>query len=319
VGLLASIRSAAADVAAVARHVHIESKGIARVAASLAAEAAEARLGDPAHEPFADASTTLAYVFTVDAVNFGSGWFPVLDKLPGRSGYMTISTHLRAHFERRGPWSPADLQKLDGTECARVFGQRSENEEALELMALFARSLSDLGHFLERKGMSGFEDLVAAADRSAERMVELLAEMPFYHDVAHYHGREVPLYKRAQITPADLSLAFDGRGPGHFTDLDALTMFADNLVPHVLRCEGALHYEPALLAQIEAGNLLPPNSEEEVEIRAVGLHAVEQIVAYLSHTKAPLPARRVDQLLWSRGQSPEIKRHNRHRTRSVYY
>ncbi len=39
---------------------------------------------------------------------------------------------------------------------------------------------------------------------------------------------------------ADLAAAFRGQGPGRFRDLDRLTLFADNLVPHVLRREGVL-------------------------------------------------------------------------------
>ncbi len=37
-------------------------------------------------------------------------------------------------------------------------------------------------------------------------------------------------YKRAQIVASDLALA----GVARFADLDRLTIFADNLVPHVL-------------------------------------------------------------------------------------
>ena len=54
---------------------------------------------------------------------------------------------------------------------------------------------------------------------------------------------DVPFYKRAQLTAADLSLAFDGKGLGSFEDLDQLTIFADNLVPHVLRVDKVLLYE----------------------------------------------------------------------------
>ena len=48
-------------------------------------------------------------------------------------------------------------------------------------------------------------------------------------------------YKRAQIVAADLALA----GVARFRDLDRLTIFADNLVPHVLRCDGVLVYDAA--------------------------------------------------------------------------
>ena len=56
-------------------------------------------------------------------------------------------------------------------------------------------------------------------------------------------------YKRAQIVPSDLASA----GVARFKDLDRLTIFADNLVPHVLRCDGVLRYDERLAAHIDAG------------------------------------------------------------------
>ena len=55
--------------------------------------------------------------------------------------------------------------------------------------------------------------------------------MPFFDDVG--------FWKRAQIVPNDLALA----GVASFSDLDRLTIFADNLVPHVLRVDGVLRYD----------------------------------------------------------------------------
>ena len=97
-------------------------------------------------------------------------------------------------------------------------------------------------------------------------------------------------------------------------------MFADNLVPHVLRLSGVLRYDEGLLARIEAEELLEPGSTEEVEIRAVAVHAVEQVVAALhdeGHTEAT--AGQVDMALWHRGGRPEAKAHPRHRTRTTAY
>jgi hypothetical protein len=296
--------------------------GLRALAHDLAAEADASAVADPAHAPFEDARTTLAYVVALDAVNFGSGWFPMLAKIPGHSGYLTISSRLRDHFQRQGAWSVEELAGLEASDCTRLFEQDPANSDVRELMQLFAQSLADLGRFLAAQGMRECGDLVEAASGRAAGLVDLLARMPLYRDVSSYAELEVPLYKRAQITAADLALAFGSEGPGYFTDLDDLTMFADNLVPHVLRCEGALRYDPELLARIDRGELLPAGSPEEVEIRAVALHAVELIVAVLSSGEtrgASLPARRIDQLLWNRGQNPEIKRRNRHRTRTVFY
>jgi hypothetical protein len=116
-------------------------------------------------------------------------------------------------------------------------------------------------------------------------------------------------YKRAQIVPANLALA----GVAGFDDLDRLTIFADNLVPHVLRCDGVLVYDARLAAHIDAGRLLRPGPQEH-EIRACALHACELLSARL--TVAP---RVLDNWLWNRGQSADHKALPRHRCRCVFY
>lgn len=92
--------------------------------------------------------------------------------------------------------------------------------------------------------------------------------MPYFKDVVPYNGLHVPFYKRAQLTAADLALAFEGQGPGCFNDLDRLTIFADNLIPHVLRVDKILDYEDSLANRIDTEDLIPAYSHEEVEIRA---------------------------------------------------
>jgi hypothetical protein len=317
--VFARIRAAAARVAQLARQVRIDEVGLAALCERLAAETAPQPTSDPVQRPFADPDATLAFVLTLDAINFGSGWFPFLQKPGGRSGYFTVATALRAHFEKHGPWDSAALQRLTPAECARVFGQEDAAAEARELMALFATALGDLGRFLDARFAGRFAGLVAAAGSSAAALVELLAQMPFYRDVSRYADFEVPLYKRAQISASDLANAFAGEGPGRFADRERLTMFADNLVPHVLRLEGALVYEPGLLARIEAQQELAAGSPEEVEIRACGLHAVELCVAGLRRLGVETSAEALDHRLWFRGQRPEFKARPRHRTRSVYY
>ena len=116
-------------------------------------------------------------------------------------------------------------------------------------------------------------------------------------------------WKRAQIVPNDLTLA----GVAEFEDLDRLTIFADNLVPHVLRVDGVLVYDPELAARIDAGELLAPGGDER-EIRACAVHACELIAAELG-----VPPRVLDIWLWNRGQEPRYKALPRHRCRTVFY
>ena len=274
---------------------------------------------DPGRHHRGDAVSTLSFIVTLDAINFGSGWFPHLNKRPGCSGYFTMASCLTDRFDQRGPPSTAELAAITRAECAALFEQDLAVPEQAELMGLFERALSDLGRFVEERFGGRFEDLVAAADGSAARLVDTLQHMPLYRDVSEYHAMHVPFYKRAQLTAADLAAAFEQQGPGSFRDLDRLTIFADNLVPHVLRREGVLVYDAALAARIDRGELVAAGSAEEVEIRAVALDSVEQIVANLAARGIATTSQALDFWLWNRGQRPDMKAHPRHRARSVYY
>ncbi|MCW2990646.1 MAG: hypothetical protein JWM73_1240 [Solirubrobacterales bacterium] len=236
-----------------------------------------------------------AYLLMLDAVNFGSGWFPLLKKRPFSSGYYTVSWALADHVRAHGVPSNADLRAMSTDRIAGALGQ----EPSLELMSLFAQALRQLGRFL---GDRSPHQLVAEARGSAERLAATLAAgMTMFADAG--------FYKRAQIVPSDLALA----GVAEFSDLDRLTIFADNLVPHVLRCDGVLAYDEELSAHIDSGALLPMDAREH-EIRAAAVHACELLAARLG-----VAPRALDTWLWNRGQAEEYKDRPRHRTRTVFY
>jgi hypothetical protein len=211
---------------------------------------------------------------------------------------------------------------VQAADCAQLFHQ-SLTPPVDELMALLARSLRDLGRYVLERFDGSLAALVSAADHRAEALASLLLALPSFRDVATYHGRSVPLLKRAQLASADLAAALEGHPLGRFDDLDRLTLCADNLVPHVLQVEGVLDYDPALVARIRRGELLTPGCEEEVEIRALAVHAGEQIVDRLRARGgpggAPVTAAGLDSLLWHRGQQPTYKAIPRHRCRTLFY
>jgi hypothetical protein len=235
------------------------------------------------------------YMLVVDAVNFGSGWFPTLVKRRGCSGYTTIAWAIADRFRAEGPWSPAELRSLRADELAATLGQRRDHE----LPALYAQALRSLGTFLAGRDALA---LVREARGSAERLATMLATgMALFADRG--------FYKRAQIAAADLALA----GVARFGDLHRLTIFADNLVPHVLRCDGVLRYDEALAAHIDARRLLRPGPQER-EIRACAVHACELIAQ-----RSGVAPYELDNWLWNRGQQAAIKAVPRHRCRSVFY
>ncbi len=315
--ILDDVREGCRAAAEEASHVRIRRERLAEYAAALPEERLRPAL-DREHHFIGTPPETVAYFLTLDAINFGSGYFPFLRKLPGHSGYFTIATALKQRFEARGPFTASELASIQPDDCADTFHQALDGPIA-ELMALFADALNELGgHLLDRyRGQP--TGLVEAASGSAERLVGLLSELSFFRDVQAYRGRSAPLYKRAQLAAADLSLALNGQGLGAFHDLDRLTIFADNLVPHVLRWDGLLEYGPDLAKRIDQENLIAAGSEEEIEIRACAVHTAELLVDHLNALGRPTTAMQLDYLLWNRGQRPEYKAHPRHRARSIFY
>ena len=116
------------------------------------------------------------------------------------------------------------------------------------LMGLFAASLQDLGDRVQREFGGSF----SAAGRLGRRL----------------GGDAGPAARRLGIVCRLLAATRSSSCPSSsgprsppptcnepavasFTDFDRLTMFADNLVPHVLRLDGVLRFDPELVARIE--------------------------------------------------------------------
>ena len=256
------VRAHCAEVAGRARHVRIEEDAIAAYAEALQ---------PPVIEPAVDR----AFSLQLNAINFGSGWFPTLRKPPGLSGFRTIEAAMRTH----APFSPEQLATMTPAAIAGALGQDPHHP----LMALYAKALNEIA------GVEPVGDAVEIAEQ--------LARLPMWHDPG--------FYKRAQIAAAELAA----------TGVERLTMFADNLVPHVLKLDGVLTFDAQLDARIDAAELLEHGSAEEVEIRACAVHAVELLVTAHGATTAA----QMDQLLWTRGGQPRYKARPRHRARTTAY
>jgi hypothetical protein len=322
VPLTDDVRATCAQIAAQARSVRIDLDAAAEV------QPVEPPALDPErHYLEGDPADVADYMLALDAINFGSGWFPTLRKRTSEgkpvSGYFTVSWALADHVRTHGPPTAAWMAQVGTSEIAAILDQDPSNE----LMSLYAQALRSLGHFLasppRRPAKSNQTaqpgrpakrdrparralDLVAESGGSAERLAELLAG-----GMAMFDDRG--FYKRAQIVANDLALA----GVAEFHDLDRLTIFADNLVPHVLRCDGVLVYDEALAARIDGGERLSLGGAER-EIRACAVHACELI-----SQRTGVPSRTIDTWLWTRGQAggrgTQYKARPRHRCRTVFY
>jgi hypothetical protein len=319
------IRESCRQVAEHAARVRIDRARLAEYARNFPTGEIGAATLDPATHHLGHGKDTLAFVLMLDTINFGSGYFPHIrkrakDSHAFHSGYFTVAAGLNDWFQAEGAPSAARLARVTQGECARIFGQDLGSPPASELMGLFAKALNDLGALLLARFEGDCAKLVESAEHKAEKLVAILRVMPFFDDVAIWHDQRVPFMKRAQLAAADLGLAFGNEGWGWFDDLDRLTIFADNLVPHVLRVDGILQYDIDLAAHIDRGEPLEAGSPEEVEIRAAALHAVELLKQHLHAAgHRHITSMALDYLLWNRGQDARYKAIPRHRARSVFY
>ena len=310
------VRQAAAAVSAQAQLVRIDHEAIEQLVTTI----------DPTQpEPFPEEQWSgsvddrIMAVIAWNAVNFGSGWFPHVVKLPGRSGARTLATRWHEHCDRHGVPDARWLAEVDVETVASVF-QQPLDTEVRGLLDAFTAAWRELGRHLLGRHDGDATAMVAAAGHRGATLAEELAALPCWDDRHRLGDLDVPLHKRAQIVVSHLAGALADHDLGRFDDLHTLTAFADNLVPHVLKVSGVLVADPELDTRIERGELLTSGERGEVELRAVAVHAVELVVQRLrqaGHDGAT--AATVDHRLWQLGQDPAVKARPRHRCRCTYY
>ncbi len=265
-----------------------------------------------------DLDKKIYYVLIADTINFGSGWFPHLRKIGDKSGAVSIAIALSKYCIEFGIPGPAALTSLTTDKVAEIVGQET-NGEARELMDLYRIALFQLGHFL----LDGYDGraihLIEEADRSAATLISNLIKMPFFDDKTIEGTQTTYFYKRAQITASDIALvASEDLRP--FDDLNRLTIFADNVLPNLLRVEGVLKYSNELTRMIADSEILEGGSSEEVELRSATVVACESIVGALNEVHAiSISPRELDQLLWTMGREKIYKDSPRHRCRCTFY
>jgi hypothetical protein len=263
---------------------------------------------------------TISYLLVVDTLNFCFWPDPDLEYADLASGIKqtilenpeAISSHALATIDEEG------VQKL--IRWPRAVPEAAER----------ARILRELGTVLLSEFQGHAYELFLRANGSAVKLINLLTmHFPSFRDHAIYKGRQVFFYKRAQIFCGDLYGAFHHQSDQSKAEssvwslkaIEELTMFADYRVPAVFREMGVLQYSESLSQRIDAQEEIVPGSEEEIEIRAatiVALESIRKVVAAKTGKGLP-PAVHVDWWLWEYGEAMRNEHRPHHRTRTIYY
>jgi len=314
----AGIRRTCHEVMQDSTHVKINDIAVSSLAAKLDAEHAQdiySLKGFDQEMHFFDSARpelTACYLLALDALNFCFWPDPTLE-------YEHLARGLkRSALECPERLLPEALSRA--SECD--LGLLLNWDKPVPLAAERTRLLREVGAGIAVHYGGKVTNLIHAAGGSAVKLCSLVtAVFPGFRDAAIYRGRQTFLYKRAQIFIADLYGAFQGQGLGAFHDIDQLTMFADYRVPVVLRQHGCLEYAPALAATIDEGREVAAGSEEEIEIRAATVEAVERLKHAIGALQGgpPPPAVHLDWILWDMGERKRDEQRNHHKTMTIFY
>ncbi len=287
------IRAACAWVAGRARHVHDRHRRDRPTYASASAPSPATTAPIPTPTSAAvDREQRAAFWLTLDAINFGSGWFPTLRKRPGHSGYLDRRRRPHRPLRRRGAWTPAELARLERARDRRRPrpGPRPRADGPVRRLAARPR---------RPRRPSEHDGTLCRARR--RRRTARRSPWPS----ASAAGRASPTSRTYDGRAGALPQARADRRAPTCTG-PAWPTFAD-LAPadHVRRQPRSPRpaprrrpaFDPSSWRRIDAGELIEHGSPEEVEIRACALHAVELIAA----ARPDSCAADIDQLLWLRG------------------
>ncbi|KAJ2334099.1 hypothetical protein GGI00_002009 [Coemansia sp. RSA 2681] len=302
-------------------------------------------------------AAAIEWIFIVDALNF-SFWSAATvsqKEMPNRQysvtledgqtyrGYWTLCAAVNRAQSEGIPITDARYWiSASDAELEHVF-RGDAGTEAMPMLGDRIRVLREVGGVLVEKYQGRFANMLESAQGSARRLVDLVvSEFACFRDEHECQGRPVAMYKRAQILVADIWACFEGKGLGHFEDIDCVTMFADYRVPQALCHFGALEYSPRLMqylreserAVVEVGEkraagrvppvpgLLPSGHQWEMEIRGNSIWAVELIRQHIERESGTrVSAILIDFYLWdySKEFAKEMAEIPIHLTRSTNY
>ena len=321
--MMFEVLETAKNVAEKSRHVLINHEAVKKYRHELAEGGLPVPNWDAEHHFKGSDEETIAYLLAVDTLNFcfwpppGEKKWEISYKGKNYSGYYGLAVSLKRALE-------SDIILTDEAFLNSLTLKRLRDEFSgtgvLQLLEERLLNLQEMGRVLMDKYNGRASEVVAAAGGSAINLVRRLAtDFPSFRDQASYHGQEVFFYKRAQLFAADLYGALGGKGLGSFRDIKELTAFADYKLPQVLRHVGVLEYAPALMQKVDRMIHLDPGCEEEVEIRASTIWAVELIRQAMKRLGKDVHANEIDWLLWNLGQDDRFRAKPYHRTVTIFY
>jgi len=222
----------------------------------------------------------------------------------------------------------AGIPILDGRYLATVARPELEQVFAgnieIPMLDEKLKVLNDVGRKLTQSYDGFFHNFIPTCsprlfDGGKGLVDRLIVEFPRFDDTSPYRGHQVHFYKLAQLAFWGLYSGFLGHGGFRIDDIGSMTAFADYIVPVALRVMDILVYTPELEEKIDSRQLIPRDSDEEIEIRAHMLYATALLTEEINARRPPeleviIP--QVDARLWG---SYHKTHWPHHLTRTIMY
>ena len=155
----------------------------------------------------------------------------------------------------------------------------------------------------------------------AEKMLNsFVTEFYGFNDIAKYMKKNIYILKRAQLTISDLAYVYMKHTNRSFLNIDKLTACADYKLPQVLRQWKVINFNTELTNIVENKQLIEAFSQQEIEIRANTIIAIDLITEEFNFIhKSNYSSMDINNLIWRMSQDKDTLKFGKHRTTTFCY
>jgi hypothetical protein len=213
---------------------------------------------------------------------------------------------------------------LDFNFCANLSAEEFNNilraNTEIPLFEERLKVVNEIGRIALEKYNGQIVNLIKEANHDSQKLLNLIiANFPGFEDESVYNGQTIFFNKRAQLLTSDIYQIFNGQGFGELKNIDSITACADYKLPQILRKFGIFNYSAELADKIDQKTELTHNSNEEIEIRANTIWAIEYIKQLVAKKNPKIMSSEINDHLWLATQEKFLDDKPYHRTRTTAY
>jgi len=155
---------------------------------------------------------------------------------------------------------------------------------------------------------------------NGEGLIEkLISEFPRFNDSSSYKGKDIHFYKLAQLAFWGIHGELSHSNYFNIEDINAMSAFADYIVPVALKVMKIVEYSEDLNEKINNGILIERDSEEEIEVRAASLFATAKLTEAVNLRRPANKTIIIPQLDYRLWKSYHATHHPHHLTYTIMY